>query len=306
MNRTWLYGIEVISSFPLFPTATPAAAAPGEHADIRLQAMHKDTDEYSHSYLKSGLSEQLTFEQTHGRQLALFSDRPLADSAPGQPCYLEVKDVVRFCWRSGENTIGYEFLEQGSRQLFVFWFTHIFLPLYLTLERGYDFLHAAAVEMDAGPVLFVAPSTGGKSTLADYCLQRGHALFSDDKVATFSHQGQYWAAPSHPHHRPWREFEVLGQPVANVARRANPIKAIYCLQAADPEAGVHIEAVQGFRKFEELLPNYLFSLDYLRARRLAWLARMAEVIPVYRVSRPWELSQMEQTYRALRAHAAAL
>jgi hypothetical protein len=298
VNRTWLYGIEVLSPFPLFATATPAAAAPGDHASLRLQPLaHKPPAE---------LSEQLSFEHTHGRQLTLYSDRPLADSAPGQPWYLQVDAVVRFYWQSGEDSIHFELLEQGTQDLLAFWFTHIFLPLYLTLERGYDFLHAAAVEMAGGPVLFIAPSTGGKSTLADYCLQQGHALFSDDKVATFSHQGHYWAAPSHPHHRPWREFEVLGDPVANVAQQANPIKAIYCLRAGEPNAAVVIEAVQGFRKFEELLPNYLFNLEYLRARRLAWLGRMAEVIPVYRVHRPWNLERMDEVYRALRDHAAGL
>ena len=73
---------------------------------------------------------------------------------------------------------------------------HIFLPLHLTLERGYDFIHAAAIEVDSSPVLFIAPSNGGKSTLADYFLKQGHALLSDDKVATFFYEGVFWAAPS--------------------------------------------------------------------------------------------------------------
>ncbi|PLW68406.1 hypothetical protein [Pseudohalioglobus lutimaris] len=334
MSSTWLYGIEVLSPFPLFDTPTPAAAAPGEHAAIRLQPLentaadagvhpiaaeedclhpnHADTRSSEEvrtvtSHLGQGqLGEQLSFQLTHGRQLSLYSDRPLAASAPGQPWCLEVDAVVRFHWQSGEQLIHYELLDGGNRQLLVFWFTHIFLPLHLTLERGYDFLHAAAVEMAGGPVLFLAPSTGGKSTLADHCLQRGHALFSDDKVATFREHGEYWAAPSHPHHRPWREFEVLGQPVKQFAQQANPIKAIYCLQTGEPGSPIAINEVTGFRKFEELLPNYLFNFDYLRAVRLAWLGRMAGSVPVYRLRRPWGLSQLQQTYLALHAHASGL
>ena len=62
------------------------------------------------------------------------------------------------------------------------------------------------VEVDEQPILFIAPSTGGKSTLGDYFLKQGHPMLSDDKVATFLHEDEFWAVPSHPHHRPFREF----------------------------------------------------------------------------------------------------
>ena len=52
-------------------------------------------------------------------------------------------------------------LDKCSQALLAFWFVHIFLPMYLTLERGWDFIHAAAVEVDNRPILFIAPSTGG-------------------------------------------------------------------------------------------------------------------------------------------------
>jgi hypothetical protein len=320
VNSTWLYGIEVTSPFPLFATPTSASTrAPGDHAPVNMRAQAEaetqagagaETEAQAEGPASapvqphSELGEELSFSMTHGRELFLRTDRPLADSAPGQPWCLEVAKVARFSWTGAHNTVYYELLEEGEQRLLAFWFVHIFLPLHLTLERGYDFLHASAVEVNGRPVLFIAPSTGGKSTLADYFLQRGHALLSDDKVATFLHDGDYWAAPSHPHHRPWREDEVLGQPVENFVALANPISAIYCLQPDEPDAAVRISEVSGFRKFEELLPNYLFSFDYLRARRLAWLGQMAAATPVYHLHRPWNLERMEEVYQAVLNHQA--
>ena len=75
-------------------------------------------------------------------------------------------------------------------------------------------------------------------------------MLSDDKVATFLHEGDYWVVPSHPHHRPFREFEVLGYPVENFAKEARPVHAFYILEAGKPDSGVEISEVTGFRKFE--------------------------------------------------------
>jgi hypothetical protein len=236
----------------------------------------------------------------------LHTDRELASSAPGQPWCLEVKGVVSFTWTGGEPVVCYRVGDNGTWPLVVFWFVHMFLPLHLTLERGYDFIHAAAVEVDDQPILFVAPSTGGKSTLADYFLKRGHPMLSDDKVATFLQQDRFYAVPSHPHHRPFREFEVLGYPVDSFAQRARPIHAFYVLGRGEPDAPIDIAEVSGFRKFEELLPNYLYSFRFLRVQRMNWLARLADQSTVFHVSRPWNLERMPEVYEAICAHSRDL
>jgi len=304
MSTTWLYGIEVHSARPLFRTHTDGgAAAPGDHPAVQL--LERDALRGDQLADQVGLTEQTRFQLTHGRQLGLYSDRPLAQSLPGQPWRLDVERVVSFHWCGGEHSMFYELREAGNWELMAFWFTHIVLPLQLTLERGYDFLHAAAVDLGGAPALFIAPSGGGKSTLAAFFLQQGHALWSDDKLATFHHEDDYWAAPSHPHHRPWREFEVLGRPVVNFAPQSRPIRAIYCLRAEDPAADITIEELVGFRKFEELLPQYLFNFDHLLEHRLAWLGQMLDAVPVYCVHRPWALPRLRETYLAVCAHATA-
>ena len=297
MNEYCLYGVKVYSDFPLFDRAVPVSAvAPGEHASLQLKKISEDA-------VQGELAERTSLYTTHGRDLWLCTDRELALSVAGQPWSLEVTGVVSFSWTGGDTTIYYQLHESGRQNLLVFWFVHIFLPLHLTLERGYDFIHCAAVEVDNAPILFIAPSTGGKSTLGDYFLQQGHPLLSDDKAATFRHAGKFYAVPSHPHHRPFREFEVLGYAVENFATSAKPIHAFYLLEQGEPDSDIEIVEVSGFRKFEELLPNYLYSFSFLQKQRLGWLAGLADQSLVFRVRRPWNLDRQHEVYEAICEHS---
>jgi hypothetical protein len=296
-----LYGVRVFSDFDLFGRQVPLTAiAPGEHDTLCLEEAGAD------SAPVAGLSNSIPLFSNHGRDLYLHTDRPLALSVESQPWSLEVREVVTLSWTGGEPVISYRLHGEGTRELLVFWFVHVFVPLHLTLERGWDFIHAAAVEIGGSPVLFVAPSTGGKSTLGDYFLKRGHPMLADDKVATFLHDGKYWVVPSHPHHRPFREFEVLGYPIENFAAQAGPVRAFYALEAGEPQSRVEISEVAGFRKFENLLPNYLFSFRFLKEQRMRWLAQLADQSRVFRVRRPWNLDRMHEVYEAICTHASSL
>jgi hypothetical protein len=273
--------------------------APGEHQALDFTRL-PDTCQWQE------LPEAFFLAQTRDRELRLYSDRPLERSIPDQPWQMGVAGLVNFHWRGGESTLYYQAEQECTLELLVFWFVHIFLPLYLTLERGYDFIHAAAVEVDEEPILFIAPSTGGKSTLGDYFLKHGHPMLSDDKVATFLHEGKFFAVPSHPHHRPFRQVEVLGYPVGHFATCARPIHACYLLEQGEPDDAVEISEVTGFRKFEELLPHYLFSFSFLQQQRLRWLAQLADQSLVFRVRRPWNLDRQQEVYDAICTHSRSL
>jgi hypothetical protein len=295
-----LYGVKVFCDLPLFDRPLPlSAVAPGEHPALELRRA-------ADNQAPRDCAEIIPFNNTHGRELSLRTDRELNRSTDGQPWCLEVENVVNFTWAGGEPVIHYLLQEEGTQALLAFWFVHIFLPLHLTLERCWDFIHSAAVEIDDQPVLFVAPSMGGKSTLGDYFLRQGHPMLSDDKVATFLHDGEFWAVPSHPHPRPFREFEVLGNPVEDFAESAKPIHAFYVLESDDPDSAVDITEFTGFRKFEQLQPNYLFSFRFLQEQRLSWLGQLADQAAVFRVRRPWNLERMPEVYGAICAHSREL
>ncbi len=295
-----LYGVKVFCDLPLFERPVLlSAVAPGEHEALELRPLG---DCRAPAYYPVSLN----LYSTHGRDVLLRTDRELAASAPGQPWCLEVEGVVSFIWSGSAPEILYQLHENGTWSLLVFWFVHMFLPLQLTLERGWDFIHAAAVEVDDQPILFIGPSTGGKSTLGDYFLKKGHPMLSDDKVATFFEDEKFYAVPSHPHHRPFREFEVLGYPVEPFARQARPIHAFYVLEPAAPDAAIAIAEITGFRKFEQLLPNYLYSFHFLREQRMRWLAQLAHQSLVFRLSRPWNIQRMDEVYAAVCTHSRAL
>jgi hypothetical protein len=69
----------------------------------------------------------------------------------------------------------------------------------ISVMRGYEALHAAAVDAPDGVLAIMAPSGAGKSTLALELLRRGWALFADDAL-TLSHTDRHVLAhPGTPH-----------------------------------------------------------------------------------------------------------
>jgi hypothetical protein len=69
----------------------------------------------------------------------------------------------------------------------------------ISVMRGHEALHAAAVDSPEGVVAIMAPSGAGKSTLALELLRRGWRLFADD-VLTLSRDGETVSAhPGTPH-----------------------------------------------------------------------------------------------------------
>ena len=256
--------------------------------------------------LKNSITCGFHFYWAHGRDVYLYSDREFDNSEAGQPWCYEVKDVVRFYWVGGERTIYYELDEKGNADLLSFWFIHLLLPLYFTLEEMYDFLHAGAVEVDGKPILFIAPSMGGKSTMTDYFLKQGHTLISDDKVATFINDGSFMAVGSHPYHRPYRKFEELGYRVENFITSFKPIHAFYALEGVKDDADVIIEEIKGFKKFDTLLPNYLYMFSYLKPQRLKYLSKMLNNIRVFHVLVPWDIERLGEVHDMICRHSKGI
>jgi hypothetical protein len=69
----------------------------------------------------------------------------------------------------------------------------------IAVMRGYEALHAAAVDSPEGVVAIMAPNGMGKSTLAFELLQRGWSLFADDVLTLERSRGSVLAHPGTPH-----------------------------------------------------------------------------------------------------------
>ncbi|MEM1156219.1 MAG: hypothetical protein AAGI44_18950 [Pseudomonadota bacterium] len=295
-NSYRLYGVQVSSDFALYEATPSRPNVKGAvRKELTLQAF-SSTKPAMENWCEHDLG------RAHGRQLKLQTHGELAATAQGQNRQLVVQNVVSLYWQSGDTAIYYRLDQSGSYDLLSFWFTHILLPLHLTLECNFNFLHASAVEIDQGAILFLAGSTGGKSTMANYFLHRGHGLVSDDKVSTFLEDSACYAEPSCPFHRPWREHEVLGDRVEQFSSAKTPVRTIYLLERNSTDVDIEIEELTGYRKFEALLSNYLYTFDFLHPHRLAWLAELAERTPIYRIRRPWDLSRLGDVYEAICEH----
>ncbi|MCW2988719.1 MAG: HPr kinase [Solirubrobacterales bacterium] len=90
------------------------------------------------------------------------------------------------------------------------------LPI-VALARGYEALHAAAVEVQGAVVALVGASGAGKSTLAAELMRRGHRLFTDD-VLVFGRTGNEVLAHPAPPHISLEEGEGdgFGEPLGTV------------------------------------------------------------------------------------------
>jgi len=282
-----IYGIEIHSDLT-FPLELPDRGV--THQKLVLT-----------SRIPRGLKDAITcgfpLYMTHGRKVFLYSDRVFDGTEPGQPWCYEVEGLLRFYWRGGSQTIYYEFKKNINAYLLSFWFIHLLLPLYLTLEKKYDYLHAGAVEIDERPVLFIAPSMGGKSTLTEYFIGKGHTLVSDDKVATFIHDDHCMAVSSHPYHRPYRNFEDLGLHATNFTPATKPIDTFYALERASSAANVTISEIKGSKKAETLLPSYLYMFHFLMPERLYYITKILNDIRMFTVTIPWDLKNIDDVYQ---------
>jgi hypothetical protein len=242
------------------------------------------------------LACRLEFINNQGRDLALYSDRGFAASDKNQLWAFEVEGVLTFYWQHGSLILEYVEHENFTEALLEYWTLHSVLPIFFTIEGIYDFLHAGAVEVEGKPILFIAESFGGKSTITDYFMRRGHAMVADDGVATYRKGDLFHAVPSHPYHRPHRGREDLGIFVDNMAREAKPIGAVYALEKKEPAADVDIVPLHGIEKFKVLGYSSMINLSPLKPGRFHYLSQLGQSVPVCRVSIPWDRTRLGQVY----------
>jgi hypothetical protein len=163
----------------------------------------------------------------------------------------------------------------------------------VSLLRGFELLHASAVETPAGVIAFVAASGGGKSSLAAEYLRRGASFFSDDIVALDDSDGRVVGFPGPPVINLPRQLEpaeVGARPIADfgeerwveiepVSPGARSLAAVVIVDRAPRQEAAcsRVEATT-----LELLPHAL-GLPHLEGRvrrRFELFSRVAATTPV--------------------------
>ena len=255
-----------------------------EHPNFSLEQIFK---------LKSGWLE------ITNRDVRYLSHKPFHQAGKTFSWALEIKDIVTLVWESEKKEILYKKGKYYTPVLLRFWVMHTFFPIVLELERIYRILHVGSVEIEDKPILFSAESFGGKSTLTDYFIQKGHTMLSDDSMAIDKRGDTYYAISSYPFHRPYRELETLGYPVENFATEPKPLHAVYLLEKREADAAVEIVELKGIEKFKAFHYSAFINFDFMKKERFEFFSEMSKHIPVYKVTVPWDLERLDEVYDAI-------
>jgi len=234
-----------------------------------------------------------------GQEARYHSLFPFEEADEAFTWALEIKDVVTLIWDASDKKIIYSKGKNYTPKRLQFWIFHTFFPIVLELEHIYRILHVGSVEIEGKPVLFSAFSFGGKSTITDYFIKKGHAMLSDDSVAIDKRGEEYYAIASYPFHRPYRELETLGYPVENFATEPKPLHAVYLLEKSEPDEKVEICELKGIEKFKAFHYTPFIDFSFMKKERFEFFTEMAKHVPVYQVKVPWDLKRLNEVYEKI-------
>jgi HPr Serine kinase C-terminal domain len=232
-----------------------------------------------------------------------------------QEVYLSWKSVGRFLVRGGSEIIVDPDPEVLSDRLRLF----LLGPVMGVLlhQRRYLVLHASAVSINGGAVLFLGCKRCGKSTIAAILHARGHELIADDLVAIRVIRGQQLVLPGFPQLRLWpdsvsaiglcpeslprlhpelekRDYRVTSR----FSSKPLPPSSVYVI---DEGAKPIVEALDAQNALLQLIAHWYcarFGFDTLQALGISsHFLQAANVIngtPVHVLRRPRSLSAMSE------------
>lgn len=196
-------------------------------------------------------------------------------------------------------------------------------------QRGLLPLHANAVAAGSGAAAFLGRSGVGKSTLAAWFADRGHAVLCDDVcVVAPDGAGRLLVRPGvarlrlkpdalersgrdperfEPSFDDRDKFDV---PLASAPAEPLPLRAIYLLDRPEDASEFGLEPLRGVQAVEALVANTyrggLVGMLGRQAEHLRQCMRLAASVPVFAVRRSWRPERMDAENQRLLAHAAAV
>lgn len=222
---------------------------------------------------------------------------------------LDVEGIARYLVRGGRE-ITVEPADAGEDGVAAFLLGSVLAAC--LQQRGILTLHASAMEVGDGAVLFAGVSGAGKSTLAAALLERGHRMLADDVTGVVIEGGGPKALSAFPALRLWADvLECMDWRAGGDTRvRADldkhvvavdrfcpsplPVRAVFALDTHNRDA-VAVEAVPRGAAFEVLLRR-TYRMRYVgamgrRREHFGAVAALARAAPLFRVVRPdWPLA----------------
>jgi hypothetical protein len=236
------------------------------------------------------------------RRVRYYTNRPFEECKTINKWALEIEDIITLIWDDESNTIQYIEGIDYTVELLQFWVLHTFFPLVLELAQIHHILHVSSVQVGEKVILLSAFSGGGKSTLVDYFIQKGHFIYGDDTVAIDENENKYEVIASYPFHRPYRKTEELGYPIINFSTTVQPLSHIYRLEKSASDTKIEICELTGAEKFEAIYQSMFVMFDYMKKERYLFATKMAKHIKVFKITIPWDKERLEEVYQAILIH----
>jgi hypothetical protein len=290
-----VYGIEVHSPVK-FPISVSSEGVYDQVLRLEINTLNHQETVFEY---------QTPAVEIHGRQIQLFSNVAFSSSriSDERQWQVNVEGLFSFSWSNVSDIMSVKYENELNLEKLSFWLLHTIIPIYLTLKQSSLLLHASVVEVENKAIFFVAPSFGGKSTLADFFVKQKHSLLSDDKVRLEFREKNYLAFPSYPYRRPYREFEKLGDHTEYFSHKPLSLGNIYVLNYVEPQDDCSIETISGLHKFEVLKNAYLYEPVSMSKIEMEYLLNLVQHSVVYQVKLPKDITKLTQVYRMIIAHS---
>ena len=242
------------------------------------------------------------------------------ETAPGV-CLVTWEGIARYLTTNGSDIL-VEPLGACERDMGAFL---IGQPLAALLQqRGLTTLHASAVGVEGGAVLFAGFKGAGKSTLAAALSERGVPMLSDDLTGVaLGADGRFMALPGVPFSRIATDsLEALGRqpralrkthanshkhllPAARLCAEPLPVRAVYVLRvhggaAAEVKQLPLPQAVNAFL-MHTLRKRFLHGLG-VESEHFRTVERMAAQVPVFHLNRPARPLLIKSLAESVMAH----
>ena len=295
-NQYVAYGLKIQTSTRL-PVLLPGSGGTGTSLSLSIEQGDKKK--------MRPLSYEAPLITLHGKTIRLSSDLPLSFPISSKKrCWkLEVGNEFLFDWRNISNKVrAWYFTSEPDLFKLAFWLLHTIIPVYLILKGTSLFLHAAAIEFDKKAILFLAPSQGGKSTLADIFVQRGHRLLSDDKIRLHLTGSRCLAFPSYPYLRRSRKNENLGDFTESFSNEPLYVSTFYELNFVNPQNKCEIIPLSGLHKFEVFKRSYLYQPVSISIKEGELLMHLAKHYKLYQIKLPKNVKKLSAVYNTIVSH----
>jgi len=296
LHHFFAYGLEITSLIDL-PVDLPNIGI----ANHKIKLIY---DNFGKRIKKNTLKYVTPITNVHNIPVQLSSNLPihLEEYSSFREWQLNIEEEIYFTWKGSIDELHIEYFQNVNLKKLSFWLLHTVLPVYLILQQKSYIFHASSIEYNNRAILFLAPSFGGKSTLVDFFVEKGHKMISDDKLSTYLDKGEFYASPSYPYRRPYRKYEDLGIHSDLFTKKPLPIQTFYLLNSVDMEKSISIESMGGLKKFEILKTSYLYDPISITKRAVTYLMQISKDIRMYQVNVPRDLLQLQDVYDCILKH----